>query len=329
MTPRIFVGGTGRSGTTILYKLLRSHPFIHAFRTELRFITDDSGLLPLIDALSTNYTQVRARESLHRFERLMTYDLKTPDRTPYKKYNLNGILGFDCSQEVDDLLKKLTVGRFEGEVGQRNYEEMYYWDGNYSRLRKKKTYRRDYEKKSNLIGRYFENRDELEGIVSKFLDKLFLHSASLQGKKIWCEKTPANMNNLPSLHRLFPDALFVHIKRDPRAVATSFSQQQWAPSNIGLSCQMLKQILAKWRVVKENMAKDVSYLEIKLEELTSDPVSIMEQVALAIGTSNDFPAAHELDKGISSAWQSKINSSDMDILNKELEHEIRYMGYEV
>jgi hypothetical protein len=47
--PPIFVGGTGRSGTTITARLLDAHPAYHMIRTEVRFIAASGGLCDLAD----------------------------------------------------------------------------------------------------------------------------------------------------------------------------------------------------------------------------------------------------------------------------------------
>ena len=43
----IFVGGTGRSGTTILSKLLNQVDSVYTIPQEIRFITDPDGILSL------------------------------------------------------------------------------------------------------------------------------------------------------------------------------------------------------------------------------------------------------------------------------------------
>lgn len=47
--PPIFVGGTGRSGTTITGKILGSHPAYDMIPFEVRFITDKGGLCDLME----------------------------------------------------------------------------------------------------------------------------------------------------------------------------------------------------------------------------------------------------------------------------------------
>jgi hypothetical protein len=59
--PRIFVGGTGRSGTWLLYQALGSHKSVHTFPAELRFIIDPGGLIGLVDDLTIRYSPARAR----------------------------------------------------------------------------------------------------------------------------------------------------------------------------------------------------------------------------------------------------------------------------
>jgi hypothetical protein len=40
----IFIGGAGRSGTTLLYRLIGAHPDIYGFGFETRFLIDPDGL---------------------------------------------------------------------------------------------------------------------------------------------------------------------------------------------------------------------------------------------------------------------------------------------
>jgi hypothetical protein len=47
--PPLFVGGTGRSGTTIVAKILGAHPDYHMIPFEVRFVSDRAGLADLVE----------------------------------------------------------------------------------------------------------------------------------------------------------------------------------------------------------------------------------------------------------------------------------------
>jgi hypothetical protein len=47
--PPVFVGGTGRSGTTITGRLLGAHPSYHVIATEVRFLTEPGGMCDLVN----------------------------------------------------------------------------------------------------------------------------------------------------------------------------------------------------------------------------------------------------------------------------------------
>lgn len=67
----IFIGGTGRSGTTILAKILSQHNNVYKFPIELRYLTDPDGLLSLKTALTVNWSFYQADFAVERFFKLM------------------------------------------------------------------------------------------------------------------------------------------------------------------------------------------------------------------------------------------------------------------
>jgi len=87
--------------------------------------------------------------------------------------------------------------------------------------------------RKNVFGHYWENkRIDFEKIKKKFLRKsrrsykelyriLLEEEAALKNKNIGGEKTPHNIFHLETIIKWFPDAKFLHIIRDPRAVFVS------------------------------------------------------------------------------------------------------------
>jgi hypothetical protein len=51
--PPVFVGGTGRSGTTITGRLIGAHPAYHVIPREIRFLTDPGGLCDVVEGETT------------------------------------------------------------------------------------------------------------------------------------------------------------------------------------------------------------------------------------------------------------------------------------
>lgn len=49
----LFVGGTGRSGTTVTARLLGYHPDLRVIRREIKFVTDKGGLIDVVEGRTT------------------------------------------------------------------------------------------------------------------------------------------------------------------------------------------------------------------------------------------------------------------------------------
>ncbi|HCV05756.1 MAG TPA: hypothetical protein DG048_24260 [Pseudoalteromonas sp.] len=79
LRPPIFIGGTGRSGTTILTRLLQNHPDIHTIKWESQFIVANNGLLELINANEkdrlTKFDKFKFLMDTHWFERVVNKGL--------------------------------------------------------------------------------------------------------------------------------------------------------------------------------------------------------------------------------------------------------------
>ena len=215
MLPRIFIGGTGRSGTGILHKALGCHKAIYALEPgEMRFLVDPDGLINLLDALTVRYSIVQAREALFKFERLMQVYLTIPQIAPYKGYNLAHSLGGEYYwQRLYEFCSELVEAEFSGtdlQVNPADEVRLDDWGGIPARLTLSRTQLK--------IVKYFPDKNRLFALAAAFVDDLFLHSAYKRGKQTWCEKTPLNLLHIDFLWELFPESVFIHIKRDPRGV---------------------------------------------------------------------------------------------------------------
>lgn len=70
----------------------------------------------------------------------------------------------------------------------------------------------------------FCSHDDLDGHLRALVQNLFLPLADKHGRKYMSEKSPQNILALSELVELFPEAHFIHVIRDPRAIVSSMCE---------------------------------------------------------------------------------------------------------
>lgn len=338
MLPRIFIGGTGRSGTSIVYQALGCHEKIHSFPREMRFLVDPDGLVTLLDSLSTNYSPVIAREALFRFERLMRHYLTDPDQTPYRGFNLPHWLGDDYYwQRLDQFCDSLVEVEYSGVAWQAETNG----DGRLVELaRTVQTFRRRRQgrptptaapaREQLKAAHYFRDRAALTHNTARFVDDLFLHAAQQHGKETWCEKTPQNIFHLDFLTELFPDSVFIHIKRDPRAVVHSMTKQSWnrSPNDVYDVCLLLRNMYRRWLDLRHNLdLQQIHYLELKIEEIAAAPEEQLRNLVSAIGLDGAFTDLPQITLERVEYWRETMPAEEQNVVNDVLGPYIEEMGY--
>jgi protein-tyrosine sulfotransferase len=76
-------------------------------------------------------------------------------------------------------------------------------------------------------GSSYIRKEDLRKSFQSFLKDIVGVQMQRAGKKIWVEKTPDNIVQVPFLRELLPGAKFIHIIRDGRDVALSTINVQW------------------------------------------------------------------------------------------------------
>lgn len=313
MSRRIFIGGTGRSGTTILYRALGCHEAIHSLPDEMRFLVDPDGLITLIDSLTDRYSPVLGREALYRFERLMRVYLTAPETSPYEEYNIADWLGGEYYWDrLDQFCSALVDTTFAGS------------DLLIDQLEQKPELLR----KDLKAVKYFSDRNALVSLAAAFVDDLFLHAAQQHDKNTWCEKTPNNLLHVDFLWELFPESVFIHIKRDPRGVVHSLTKQPWAPNELRTASLFLLRIYERWFDIKARLDFGAfRYLELKLEDLARDPVGTLAWISSRCGLDNRFQDVPEITLDKVQYWQEAMSRDDQLLVNNILGNYIELMGY--
>ncbi len=344
---RIFVGGTGRSGTTILSKKIGSHREVERIG-ESRFIIDKNGLLDLWHSLTKNYSIDQGRVAIRSFKK-MIYSMMTPYSTPYLFYRvLSRVDKRKVEQILDELCENLIEGSFIGWDYQteidRNLElwkKMLYSQFTGAAIsgmpyRIRKGLLRFMQKKENrpkeniVVPRYFNTNEEdlLLSYLRLFTDRLFVEIAHKNNKIHWCEDTPANILNIHFLHKMFPNAYFIHVVRHPIGVAFSMRNQVWAPYDWPLITKMLKNLYrALIKTERWAISEEVNYRRVRLEDLAGKD-NVFYEIIDYIGLSNNFEKDIKLEIEKVDYWKEKVSSNVYNYLQKELAAIIEYFGYE-
>jgi hypothetical protein len=111
--------------------------------------------------------------------------------------------------------------------------------------------------------------------------------ARKQGMHRWADCTPDHLAYLPRIKETIPDALIIHIIRDPRDVALSSEKQRFIrplpwdrtpPTMVaGLYWEW---IVSRGRKDSHQLGKD--YIEVRFEDLVADPSAVLGKIGVFI-----------------------------------------------
>lgn len=319
ITGRIFIAGTSRSGTTVIADLLDSHPHVCRIGDETRFIVDPGGLRELYDVLTTRYDFYRASDAFHRFDKLIRLHLTGRTDSIHRGFRLDRVFGEDVYFKlIHKFIKQLTLLEFDEilfpETGFKGQFE--YGPSQAKRARR-------------VVPRFFSKPDELLALCRELVDGLFSSFMEKSGKSIWCEKTPFNLFNMDFLWKLFPNAVIIHTKRDPRGVVVSMENQPWAPSGFDAVTELLLPIYESWFQIKSGLDLDNRrYYEVKIEDFANDQSKFELELEKVCGIS-ETTLPELLKPGRPDWWQKILKGDDLKNVNDKLGSFINKMGYTI
>lgn len=195
----------------------------------------------------------------------------------------------------------------------------------------------DNKNKSNLKERI--SNENFYSHCRHLTDMVF--SKAFEEKKdshIVVESQPENIDNLDLLVKLYPDAYFLHVIRDPRSVFSSWKSiaKTWSSPDvfktnpIDFSKRWLQDITSG----RSFSQKVKNYMEVKYEDLQNDGVSSLQDIYKWLGVDSDVERAKKsidaceikklrkkanmpkgfFRKGLHDGWKSELSSSDIKIV---------------
>ena len=231
----LFVGGSGRSGTTIAINLLNRHSQIHAsLPREIKYLTSRSGLIDLVYGRPIGLEEGSKGVRNNLIARLLPIIGRS--KLHYFQKNLNGVWWSEAGKK----------GKARGLIQAIDEEVL---------IGAEKNFLANFRRRPEIAAR-----------------DLFRTLSTAQLKKpdirYFADSTPVNIMQANYLHRLFPDALFINMVRDGRDVALSVANEKWGPNDPYTALEW-------WgnRVLKANIALDKvppsRGLTVRLENLVS------------------------------------------------------------
>jgi Sulfotransferase family len=161
-----------------------------------------------------------------------------------------------------------------------------------------------------------------------------------EGDRVWGEKTPSNLLYMEELNDLYPNALFIHITREPGAVLLSYYNKKLASSKTdpvkrdnGI-LEFFALHSMRWAIlmgfalqVEKKLGPSIIH-RIKYEDLLSSPDIVMRTICDRIGVQYDPSLLDEKSRRVSKILHPSTSYAH-PLLEKPLDVSRAQVGKEV
>jgi len=266
----LMIGGTGRSGTTILSKIFENHSRV-TVAPEWRFMIDPDGIIDYLNC-SEFWSPYHADLRLKRLAKVLknvnhdTFWLKIASMVS-RKYlekplsrkltrQYQGIIAERYSPNFTLLVKKLIDKLYD-------FSFDGYWTG------------MAFLEKSEIYYCHQQSREQLIEIFADFYHSLINDVLASSKADYYLEKNTWNILWFDKIIEILPTSRLIHIYRDPRDVVASYTQQSWMPKDPTASARIYLDLFRRWEQVRLSVPS-TSIFEISLEKLTDQPESTLK-----------------------------------------------------
>lgn len=319
-----FIGGSGRSGTTVLRRMFSRHPDVAGI-PEFRITLDPGGLIDFFLTLSHQWSPWLFDAKVKELRKTLLSARRSNPLAKYYRYGLRktglafrgykleakytdiGIERYcgNYAERVENLFDQLTEFRYKGS-----------WTG------------QPLGEKNELYFSPMLSRERLGGILGSFYRDLISCICAEAGKSHFVEDNTWNMIYWAGLLELVPEGRLVHIYRDPRDVVASLTKQWWGPGDPVRAARFYAALIERWEQVKKLVPAE-TFMETGLERLVESPKSILGEIAEFWGLDWDESLLSiDLGKAHSGRWKKDIPEEIYPEVREILIPFIKRYGYD-
>lgn len=194
-------------------------------------------------------------------------------------------------------------------------------------------------------------RVSLDATFAAVIRAVYELYAEARGKARYGDKTPAYMQSLDLLDRVFPRAHYVHIVRDGRDAGRSFLAMRrrprfnWSrPRGLGaFACQWRDEVERARRFGRTHAAG--RYLELRYEELVAEPEPVLRRICAHLGIDyeptmlayhqdvdetrlQDHPRLAEPPAPRARSWRDELSASQVERFEAVAGELLSELGYD-
>ena len=150
------------------------------------------------------------------------------------------------------------------------------------------------------------------------------------GATRFLEKTPHNCLHPQFLHELAPEARYLHIYRNPKAIAVSLLNQPWGPTRLEHAIVWVRSYFEAWRKAKAHFHRlGLPLADYSIEDISADPAPASTAICRDLGLTPDRQIFSGADINQLQGWKTKLSDDAYTLLDEGLAPLCRQLGYVV
>ncbi|WP_198264127.1 sulfotransferase family protein [sulfur-oxidizing endosymbiont of Gigantopelta aegis] len=317
------IGGSGRSGTTIVSKMFAKHPDLTDV-PEWRFLIDPDGIIDFLNN-SDFWSPYHYDVYIKRLNALL---LKTAKSSWYDKL----LRYIDEQIFIKTHFKFKVTAAYSGvSVSKISPQFLFHVENLITQLNQ-------FQYKARWIGlerggtqgMYYHshfNRDKLIKILRVFLLQVMQDVNARQNKLYYLEKNTWNILWFDKILEILPEARMLYIYRDPRDVVASFINQTWMPSTAEKCALIYRDLFLKWKQIKLNIPSN-SFFECSLENLVENTELTTREICNFWGIKYHSQLINiDLSHSHSGRWRNDFSQEDLVKVEAILEEPLIELNY--